>query len=75
MFVDPSTVKDGRDFLAKAAELKQATVSSKLYDEDAFAGVMQALDDVKWNEFGARYIVLITDAGAFPAMTVFPPQA
>ena len=64
MFVDPSTVKDGRDFLAKAAELKQATVSSKLYDEDAFAGVMQALDDVKWNEFGARYIVLITDAGA-----------
>jgi serine/threonine-protein kinase PpkA len=64
LFVDPSTVKDGRDFLAKATELKQATVSSKFYDEDAFAGIMQALDDVKWNEFGARYIVLITDAGA-----------
>ena len=64
MFVDPSTVKDGKDFLSKVAELKQATVSSSDFDEDAFAGVMQALDQVKWNEFGARYIVLVTDAGA-----------
>jgi hypothetical protein len=64
VFADPSTVKDGKDFLSKVAELKQATVSSSEFDEDAFAGVMQALDQVKWNEFGARYIVLITDAGA-----------
>jgi serine/threonine-protein kinase PpkA len=64
MFVDPSTVKDGKDFLAKVAELKPATASSSSYDEDTYAGVMQALDQVKWNEFGARYIVLVTDAGA-----------
>lgn len=64
MFVDPSTVKDGKDFLAKVAELKPATASSSSYDEDTYAGVMQALDQVKWNQFGARYIVLVTDAGA-----------
>lgn len=64
MFVDPSTVKDGADFLDKVTALKAATVSSKRFDEDAYAGVMQALDEVKWNEFGARYLVLITDAGA-----------
>lgn len=64
MFVDPSTVKDGKDFLAKVAELKQASASSSSFDEDTYAGVMQALDQVKWNEFGARYIVLVTDAGA-----------
>lgn len=64
MFVNPSTVKDGQDFLNKISSLKQATVSSSRFDEDAFAGVMQALDNVEWNNFGARYIVLITDAGA-----------
>lgn len=64
MYVDPVSVKDGKDFLGKVAELKPADVSSKLFAEDAYAGVMQALDEVNWNEFGARYIVLITDAGA-----------
>jgi serine/threonine-protein kinase PpkA len=64
MYVDPSTVESGQDFLDKIEQLKPATVSSSRFDEDAFAGMMSALDEVNWNEFGARYIVLITDAGA-----------
>ncbi len=64
LFVNPGEVKDGPDFLARIAGLQQAGVSSSKFDEDAYAGVMQALDQVPWNEFGARYIVLITDAGA-----------
>jgi len=64
MFVDPGTVRDGQDFLNQVAGLRPASVSSPRYDEDSYAGVMQALDQVNWNEFGARYIVLITDAGA-----------
>ncbi|XOT98181.1 serine/threonine protein kinase, partial [Alcaligenes pakistanensis] len=44
--------------------LKQAKVSTVAYDEDAYAGVLEALDKVDWNNFGARYVVLITDAGA-----------
>ncbi|MBN6067071.1 VWA domain-containing protein [Aggregatibacter actinomycetemcomitans] len=64
MFVDPSTVKDTQDFLRKAAELKQAKVSSKEFSEDSFAGISQALNEINWNNFGGRYIVLVTDAGA-----------
>ena len=64
MFVNPNEVKNGKDFLDKVKGLRQATVSSSRFDEDAYAGVMQALDDIDWTRFGARYIVLITDAGA-----------
>ncbi|MDE9435187.1 VWA domain-containing protein [Xenorhabdus bovienii] len=64
MYVDPNTVKDGKDFLAKVRDLKQATVSSSKVNEDAYAGVMTALDKVDWTKFGARYVILVTDAGA-----------
>ncbi len=64
MFVNPNTVKDGQDFMSKITNLKQAKVSSKEFNEDAFAGISTALNDIDWNSFGGRYIVLITDAGA-----------
>lgn len=64
IFADPNQVKDGEDFLKKVAGLKEAKVSSSLYDEDAYSGVMSAIDNIDWSPFGARYIVLITDAGA-----------
>ena len=57
-------MKDGTDFLKKVADLKEAKVSSSLYDEDAYSGVLSAIDDIDWSPFGARYMVLITDAGA-----------
>lgn len=64
MYADPNSVKDGADFMSKVADLKQAKVSSSSFDEDAYAGVMHAVDQVDWNQFGARYVVLISDAGA-----------
>ncbi len=64
MYVDPVEVKDGKDFLTKVADLKAANVSSSLFNEDSYAGIMDALSNIEWTEFGARYIVLITDAGA-----------
>ncbi|MGY2289869.1 vWA domain-containing protein [Pseudomonas sp. SDO528_S397] len=64
MYADPNQVKDSADFLAKVADLKQAKVSSSSFDEDAYAGVMHSIDKVDWSQFGARYVVLITDAGA-----------
>lgn len=63
-FADPSEVKDADDFLGKVAELREARVSTAEFNEDAFAGVFKALEDVPWNRFGARYLVLVTDAGA-----------
>lgn len=64
IYADPNQVKDGPDFLKKVADLKEAKVSSSLYDEDAYSGVLSAIDDIDWSPYGARYMVLITDAGA-----------
>lgn len=64
VYANPNTVKDGKDFLQKVSGLTQAKVSSSLFDEDAYAGVMDAINTVDWSNFGARYVVLITDAGA-----------
>ena len=63
-YVDPSQVRDGEDFLRRVSRLKPASVSSARFDEDAYAGLMAALNQVRWTDFGARYIVLVTDAGA-----------
>lgn len=64
VFVDPNAVEGGEDFLNKVAGLGPADVSSARFDEDAYAGVMTALETVDWSAFGGRYLVLITDAGA-----------
>jgi len=63
-FADPAEVRSGDDFLRQVADLKPAPVSSKRFDEDAYAGIMLALAETPWNRFGARYLILITDAGA-----------
>lgn len=64
VFADPNKVTSGQDFLDKVATLKEATVSSARFNEDPYAGVMAAVKDIDWSQFGGRYIVLITDAGA-----------
>ena len=64
MFVDPAEVSSAAEFLLKAKALKEAKVSTDSFDEDPYAGVRLALDEIPWQRFGARYLVLITDAGA-----------
>ncbi len=62
-----ATLADGQDpatFQAKVADVQEARVSSKGFNEDAFAGIQDALERIDWSGFDARYIVLITDAGA-----------
>lgn len=67
IYVDPSQASDEATFMAQVADIRQATVSSSRFDEDAYAGVMQAIDGIDWSGFDARYIVLVTDAGALDA--------
>lgn len=64
VYANPGEVKSSRDFLNKVSSVGAAKVSSARFDEDAYAGVMEALQKVKWNDFGGRYVILITDAGA-----------
>ncbi len=55
---------DARGFLSRVEELSASTVSSKDFVEDAYAGVRRAIEDMDWSNNNARYVVLITDAGA-----------
>ena len=45
------------------ARLKEAGVSSHAYDEDSFAGIKDAADNLSWQDYASRIMLLITDAG------------
>ena len=57
---------DPRTFFTGVDRVGAARVSSKGYIEDAYAGVKKAIEDIDWSGYRARYVVLITDAGARP---------
>ena len=65
MFVNPN--QSDKNFLDNLKNLKSATVSTKKFNEDSYAGIYHALNEIDWKEFGGRYIILITDAGAINA--------
>jgi hypothetical protein len=54
---------DAEQFLGRVNSLNPAEVSSQDFREDAYAGVMSAIENTDWTDFDARYVVLITDAG------------
>ncbi|MGD8642772.1 MAG: hypothetical protein PVI15_00705 [Chromatiales bacterium] len=51
-------------FLEQIDRIATAPVSSRDFQEDAYAGVRFALETTDWSAFDARYLVLITDASA-----------
>ena len=55
---------NGADFLSRVKSLKAASTSSRDFNEDAYAGVKQAIESMNWTGHEARYVVLVTDAGA-----------
>ncbi len=60
--LDEGQSADG--FLSRVEELSASKISSKDFVEDAYAGVKRAITDMDWRNHHARYVVLITDAGA-----------
>ena len=60
-------LKEGTDasaFFQGAAALTPAKVSSQDFIEDAYAGIKRAINELESGDYAARYVVLITDAGA-----------
>jgi serine/threonine-protein kinase PpkA len=43
--------------------VQESPVSSRGWNEDAMAGVHEAIVNAAWGDFGGRYIILVTDAG------------
>jgi hypothetical protein len=59
----PSFADAPDKILANIDQVGECKFNNRDFDEDAVAGLKLALDKVKWEEFGGRYIILITDAG------------
>jgi serine/threonine-protein kinase PpkA len=62
-----SDFKDGRQRNALEQALggiEEAGVSTHSFNEDAFAGLKTAIEDLNWKPYQSRLILLITDAGA-----------
>ena len=64
MFVNPKEATSVKIFQERLKDLNQATASSIYFNEDAYSGIYDALNNVDWKDYGGRFIVLITDAGA-----------
>jgi len=63
-YVDLRQGRDAASFLSRVNSLRASRVSSRDFVEDAYAGVKQAIETLDWSDYQARYIVLVTDAGA-----------
>ena len=62
-FVRLSQGFEKQEFLNGIARMTEADRTSRGFEEDSYAGIEHALADMDWSSFGARYIVLVTDAG------------
>jgi len=62
-FAALSLDQDPDQVVRDLAGVAEAAVSSKGFTEDSMAGVNAAIEEVEWDQFDGRYIVLITDAG------------
>ena len=63
--IAPLTPVSGRQIMERGlAELDEAKVSTHAFNEDAFAGIMSAIEGLDWKPYAIKLAVLITDAGA-----------
>ncbi len=68
-FADPNDVTV--DFLTAVRKLEASRVSTRSFDEDAFAGINHAMTQIDWNGYDGRFVVLITDASARDASSPY----
>lgn len=63
-FADPNQAGTRASFLQSVGDLKASTVSTRTFAEDGYAGLEHALKSIDWDEFGGRYLVMVTDASS-----------
>ena len=62
-FVSLEQGTDVDQFFDRVNSLSASEISSRDFREDAYAGIKSAIEDSDWDNFDARYVVLVTDAG------------
>jgi hypothetical protein len=64
VFADPNQVTTGAQFMTAIESLKATKLSTSSFAEDGYAALDEALRRIGWQNFGGRYIVVISDASA-----------
>jgi hypothetical protein len=64
IFAKPDLALPLQSIEAAIADVRESPASSTSFIEDPIGGLKLALDSIDWEPFAARFIVLITDAGA-----------
>lgn len=64
VFADLDADRPPAELLERLKQMTPATASSEGFEEDPYAGIKAAVDQLDWSGFGKRFIILITDAGA-----------
>lgn len=60
----PLGPQDRATFDDAVASIRPSSVPTRDWREDAFAGMQVAIDRLDWQDYDARFLVLVTDAGA-----------
>lgn len=63
VFANFEDFRDPQRFMSLIQQMEATTADSGNFAEDAMAGIRTAVEDLKWDDFGGRYVVLVTDAG------------
>ncbi len=63
-FADPAQYKGRQEFLASLQGIRSTPYSTRAFEEDAYAGLDEAVRKINWARYGGRFIVFITDASA-----------
>ncbi len=64
VFARPDFAAPVTAILPRIAAANAATESNEGFDEDAIAGLKAAIDEIDWDSYGGRFLILVTDAGA-----------
>ncbi len=64
LYANLDNEQSAEQFLRLVDNVQPATISSHGFNEDPYAGIKRAIEGIDWEGFSARYVVVITDAGA-----------
>jgi len=63
---DFTSAKNRKNLENSLSQVREATASTHSFNEDSMAGIKEAVDNLSWNAYHSRLLVLITDAGPLP---------
>ena len=67
--LDPAANPD--EIMKVLPQIKEAVAETPGWDEDAFAGMYDAMTELDWRPYAARFLIQVSDSGALPGKSPF----